>query len=96
LGHYRRYTIPELRRKLQKEGFETPEARYCDSMGFLAWYIAKVLRINQKMNKRVSITLKIFDKIILPISKKIDQIFPKIFFGKNALIIGIKKEVKNK
>ncbi len=96
LGHYRRYTIPELRTKLQEQGFETPEARYCDSMGFLAWYVAKVLRINQKMNKRVSISLKIFDKIVLPISKKIDHTFPNIHFGKNLLIVGIKKENENK
>jgi len=96
LGHYRRYTIPELKRKLHEEGFETPDARYCDSIGFLAWYAAKVLRVNQKMTKRVSISLKIFDKIVLPVSKKIDKAFPNIFFGKNLLIIGIKKEYENK
>jgi hypothetical protein len=62
-------------------------------MGFLAWFSVKILKIGQKMDRRVSLGMKIFDKLILPFSIKIDQVFPRIPFGKNLLIIGIKREV---
>jgi hypothetical protein len=93
LGHFRRYTISDLTAKMQTAGFEIQDARYCDSMGFLAWFSVKILKIGQKMDRRVSLGMKIFDKLILPFSIKIDQVFPRIPFGKNLLIIGIKKEV---
>ena len=93
LGHFRRYTISDLTAKMQTAGFEIQDARYCDSMGFLAWFSVKILKIGQKMDRRVSLGMKIFDKLILPISIKIDQVFPRIPFGKNLLIIGIKKGV---
>ncbi len=92
LGHFRRYTISDLTAKMQSAGFEIQDARYCDSMGFLAWFSVKIFKIGQKMDRRVSLGMKIFDKIFLPFSIKIDQAFPRIPFGKNLLIIGIKKD----
>jgi SAM-dependent methyltransferase len=45
IGHHRRYTRPELRAKLEREGFVVEEARYFNALGMAGWFLnARLLR----------------------------------------------------
>ena len=37
-GHFRRYTRPELRGKLQRAGFRIERLRYYNLVGYFAWW----------------------------------------------------------
>ena len=44
VGHYRRYRLPDLTRKVEAAGLRVHEARYVNSAGFFAWLLtARVL-----------------------------------------------------
>lgn len=38
-GHFRRYTRPELRQKLERAGFEIVRLRYYNFIGYFAWWL---------------------------------------------------------
>lgn len=88
VGHFRRYTKQILTDKLVQAGFEVSEARYADSIGFVATMLYKALdngkgEVNRKM-------LKIYDRWIFPISLILDgAAFP--FVGKNVYARAVKK-----
>ena len=62
-GHFRRYTRPELRTKLEAAGFEIVELHYFNFVGYFAWWLN--FRI---MKKRVFEVEKVrfYDRLIFP------------------------------
>lgn len=84
IGHFRRYTLSELKNKLTTTGFTIERAEYVDSVGFLCWFIMGKLPGNKNsINPKM---VKTFDKFIFPLSRIIDRFTNKLF-GKNLLII---------
>ena len=62
-GHFRRYTEPGLRNKLQRAGFEIVRIRYYNFVGYFAWWATFCLL--KKRTFDVS-SVRLFDRIILP------------------------------
>lgn len=61
-GHFRRYARPELKRKLERAGFNLL-VRYFNMVGYLAWWI------NFCLLKRRSFdvgAVRLFDRVIFP------------------------------
>lgn len=85
-GHYRRYELIELRQKTKDAGFKIIDSYYMDVAGILPWLIS------YRLLKRTTITesaVKIYDKIIIPIMKRVEG-FVKPPLGKNILLIAQK------
>lgn len=91
LGHYRRYDKNDLVQKLRAVNFEIVEISYSDSIGFFAWLANNLIAGKKnypKMDDRKK--LKFYDTCIFPISKLMDKLGLKYFFGKNILVIARK------
>ncbi|HUE36604.1 MAG TPA: class I SAM-dependent methyltransferase [Candidatus Acidoferrum sp.] len=81
-GHFRRYTRPELRQKLERAGFEIVRLRYYNIVGYLAWWLMfRVLR-KRHFNPR---SVRFFDRFIFPSVHGFEShVFPP-FIGQNLL-----------
>ena len=62
-GHFRRYTKPELKRKLERAGFELVSIRYYNFAGYLAWWLN--FCVLGKRGFDVG-SVRFFDRIIFP------------------------------
>lgn len=88
VGHYRRYNKKRMTKILKEAGFKIDKIFYADSLGFLVTLLFKLIgNSNGKPNKSI---LKIYDQFIFPISKFLDNILLKIFFGKNLVVFAKK------
>jgi SAM-dependent methyltransferase len=86
IGHYRRYTLSEMKEKMLKAGFEIKEAYYHDFVGMILMYIKyKILKITKLSKGNVSL----YFNTILPLLDKIEpsKIIPS---GKNIFVIAKK------
>jgi len=63
-GHFRRYTRPELRRKLEQAGFQILHLRYFNFIGYFTWWLN--FRIMQKRRFGVR-AVRCFDRLIFPL-----------------------------
>jgi hypothetical protein len=88
LEHFRRYGKVELEEKVKRAGFKIDECRFVDSLGLFAWFFVKIFKL--EINNEGSILLKIYDKFIWPISKTLDFLGLRFFFGKNLLLLASK------
>jgi SAM-dependent methyltransferase len=87
VGHYRRYTKRMLCGKLKQAGFQVAEARYADSLGYLATLIFKAFDNGEgSINPRM---LKIYDRCAFPVSRMLDSVFSS-FVGKNVYACAVK------
>ncbi len=62
-GHFRRYTKPELKAKLEAAGYEIVKLSYFNLIGYFAWWASFVL-LKQRTFKVKSVRL--FDRAIFP------------------------------
>lgn len=62
-GHFRRYTKLELRRKLERAGFEILRLRYYNFVGYFAWWFSFCVLKQRGFNLR---SVRVFDRIIFP------------------------------
>jgi len=86
VGHFRRYSKRGLLEKVTHAGFQIKKINYFDMFGIIPWYLAFVLLKQKAKPSNVSI----YDKIVVPIAKRIEQLVtPPI--GKNLLLVGQKK-----
>ena len=88
IGHFRRYTRPEIKQKLEAAVFTINRLEYVDCIGFICWFFLYKLCINQVDGSGKMV--KFFDSFLFPPSRFFDRIFSK-FFGKNLLVIASKK-----
>jgi SAM-dependent methyltransferase len=63
-GHYRRYTRPELKRKLDQAGFQIQELRYYNFIGYFAWWANFCLLKKRSFDIR---SVRLFDRMIFPV-----------------------------
>ncbi|GAB4143362.1 MAG: hypothetical protein OHK0017_00620 [Patescibacteria group bacterium] len=85
LGHYRRYTLNEMKNKMEEAGFEIVEAYYFDLIGTFLWWLKFTVLGSTSIGAGNS---KLFDKVFVPIIKLEPRWLP---FGKNIVVIGRKK-----
>lgn len=62
-GHFRRYTRPELREKLERAGFEILRLRYYNFAGYFAWWLS--FCVLKKRGFDLS-AVRFFDRLIFP------------------------------
>jgi SAM-dependent methyltransferase len=90
VGHYRRYEKDELVKKLLEANFNIKECYYVDSIGFFAWLSVRLKGYGDNNKLGSGNSLKIYDKVIFPISAMLDWLGFKYLFGKNLLVIAQK------
>jgi hypothetical protein len=69
-GHYRRYTRPELRRKLEQAGFQILHLRYYNFIGYFTWWMN--FRVMQKRRFGVK-TVRCFDRMVFPLMHEFES-----------------------
>ena len=90
IGHYRRYSRTEIKKKLKKAGFEIDSISYNDVLGVIPWFILRFNRKNVTNSTNQNNSLRIYDDFIFPISRALDSVGFKRLFGKNLLIVATK------
>jgi SAM-dependent methyltransferase len=84
VGHVRRYTRQTLATRVTAAGFRIERVAYADSVGFFATLLFKAIG---NKDGDVSIgALKLYDRLIFPISRALDLVAQR-WFGKNLLVI---------
>jgi SAM-dependent methyltransferase len=90
VGHYRRYSRSEIKKKLNLCGFEVQSIYYADSVGFMAILVMKLFKYNTDKVIESPSSLKFYDRFIFPLSRFLDSIGLKFLFGKNLIVVGKK------
>ena len=86
VGHYRRYTRKELKFKLIQAGYEVDKIQYVDSLGFPASLLLRLMGYKSRGNIGGLASLRIYDKLIFPISRLLDSLGLKHLIGKNLIV----------
>ena len=87
LGHFRRYKKKDLVDKVRNAGFDIITCEYFDVAGILPWWIKYRLFKSERLETEA---IKLYDRLIVPISRVIESGFtPPI--GKNLLLIAAKR-----
>jgi hypothetical protein len=90
IGHIRRYTRSELKSKVEEAGFIIQSLTYDEFIGFFASIVLKTVGYKNKAGLGSRRSLVIYDKLIYPISKVLDQLGLRYLIGKNLLLIAVK------
>ena len=86
LEHCRRYTRPELRRKLGETGFEVEHLSEMNVIGIFGWWLNNRV---QRRNRVSPLQLTVYDKWIVPVAEQIERVVrPPI--GLSILAVGRK------
>jgi SAM-dependent methyltransferase len=84
VGHVRRYSRDSLVRSVAAAGFAVEAVEFVDSLGYFATLAFKLTdRGSGDVNPRM---LRLYDRIIFPVSRVLDRIFHR-WFGKNLLLV---------
>ena len=84
-GHYRRYTKPELRRKLTAAGFTIVRLYYFNWLGYFAWLV-KFRWLGQRTFDVGSV--RTFDRYLLPVVYGMESNLCRPPFGQSLIAIG--------
>jgi len=85
-GHFRRYTRPELRKKLETAGFKVKHLRYYNFVGYFLWWLN--FRILKKRSFDVT-AVRLFDRAIFPVVHGFEsRIFPPPI-GQSLMVIAV-------
>ena len=86
LGHFRRYTLPELVARCSSAGFIIKTAKYFDLLGVAPWWIKYRLLQSNTMEAGA---VRAHDRWVVPVSRKLESLI-KVPFGKNIILVGEK------
>ena len=84
VGHVRRYTRNALTSRVLAAGFRIERIEHVDSIGFFATLLFKL--IGDKHGNVSLGALKIYDRLVFPLSRALD-LATRRWFGKNLLLI---------
>lgn len=90
IGHYRRYDARMIAELLRDAGFVPERVYYVDVLGFIMGWIFK--RIANNVGSVNSNTMRIYDRLIFPITRMIER-FVRPPFGKNVVAIASRPAV---
>ncbi len=83
-GHFRRYMLPDLRRRVGEAGFGIVHARYFDIAGIVPWWILNTLLGATTFNPRL---MRIYDTLVVPVTRAFESVVrPPL--GKNVIMVG--------
>lgn len=88
VGHVRRYTRTTLVASVKAAGFHVQQVAYVDSIGFFAALLFKF--VGNKDGDVSVAALKLYDRIIFPLSRALD-LLARRWFGKNLLLVAHKR-----
>ncbi len=83
-GHYRRYTKPDLRSKLEKAGFEIERLCYFNVAGYFAWWLNFRVRGQRKFEVAA---VRAFDRFVFPVVHGLEVGVCRPPFGQSLLAI---------
>jgi len=87
VGHFRRYTKPELEGKLQRAGFKLILSRYFDLPGVAPWWLKYCLLKSTVMEPA---GVRLYDRFVVPVTRRLESII-KPPLGKNVIAIAQKR-----
>jgi hypothetical protein len=90
IGHVRRYRKKDLVDKIEMGGFKVQKVTYDDAIGFFVSLMLKTFKLDRIESINSTVTLKIYDRSIYPISRILDLIGMKFIVGKNILLVASK------
>jgi len=85
-GHFRRYTLTSLTRKLQQADFEILRMHHFNAFGVLPWFINNRILKKELDGSGIGLQIKIFDTYIVPLIRRLET---KIKFpvGQSIIIV---------
>jgi SAM-dependent methyltransferase len=83
-GHFRRYTKPELRQKLENTGFQIERLHYYNIAGYFAWWLNFCLLKKRHFNPG---SVRFFDRFIFPIVHGFESRVCAPFIGQSLLAV---------
>lgn len=89
VGHYRRYTLACMKKRLDDKKWDLIENYYADFGGFFVTLLFKFL--GSKSGKINPLALKVYDRFLFPLSFLLDRITAGKIIGKNLITVAIKK-----
>ena len=85
-GHYRRYTINDMRIILSTLPVEIEKLCYFNPVGAMGWWVNRFRRHASLNSDSVNSQIEIFEKYVLPISRFLDPLTRR-FFGQSLICI---------
>jgi SAM-dependent methyltransferase len=83
LGHFRRYTMKDLRRKCEAAGFEIRFAYYFDFLGIAPWWLKYCLLQSKTLEPT---TVRRYDRYVVPVARALERVIrPPV--GKNIVLV---------
>jgi SAM-dependent methyltransferase len=87
LGHFRRYTMKELRSKCEKAGFTVKRCFHFDALGIGPWWLKYRLMKSTTMEPGA---VRLYDRAVVPIARLLETLItPPV--GKNLVLIAEKR-----
>jgi SAM-dependent methyltransferase len=83
-GHFRRYTKPGLRRKLERAGFEIVRLRYYNFVGYFAWWLNFCVLKKRGFDLA---SVRLFDRFIFPPVHALESSLCAPPFGQSLLAV---------
>jgi phospholipid N-methyltransferase len=83
-GHFRRYTRPELRQKLERAGFQIQRLQYYNIAGYLAWWLNFCLLKKRHFDPA---SVRFFDRFIFPAVYGFESRICAPFIGQSLLAV---------
>ena len=90
VGHFRRYSKRRILKITRHAGFKVDKMFYVDSIGYFCSFIIQILGWNTKFGVGFKNSLKLYDKLIFPVSRLLDSLGFKYILGKN-IFVALKK-----
>jgi 2-polyprenyl-3-methyl-5-hydroxy-6-metoxy-1,4-benzoquinol methylase len=87
-GHYRRYTTAHLRRIVEASGLEVQSVRYFDVLGVPPYWLVYRLLGHTDITGG---SLWGYDRVVVPLSRLIQQLVPDPPMGKNVIMVARKR-----
>jgi 2-polyprenyl-3-methyl-5-hydroxy-6-metoxy-1,4-benzoquinol methylase len=87
VGHFRRYTKPELTEKLHHAGFEVILSSYFDLPGIAPWWVKYCLLKSDAMGPA---GVRLYDRFVVPATRRLESIISPPL-GKNVIAIARKR-----
>jgi SAM-dependent methyltransferase len=86
VGHFRRYTRPELTRKLEQAGFRTIHVGYRNLVAVLPWVLVGQVLKRERVGTG---SLQLFDRVVFPLCRRLEDLWPPAY-GLNLVAIAEK------
>ena len=90
VGHFRRYSKKRILKITSDAGFRIDKMFYVDSVGFFCSFMIKIFGWNTEFGVGSKNSLKLYDKLIFPVSRFLDSLGFKYILGKN-IFVSLKK-----